>query len=148
MKPDLRVGYLYIDLCKDGKRKHFNIHRLVAQEFIPNPNNLPQVNHKNEIKTDNRACNLEWVSAKDNSNWGTHNEKIAKANTNGKLSKPVLQYDKSGVLIKEWVSSHQVERELGIWQSSIVQCCKGKLKSTGGFIWKYAESDCDVSHLE
>lgn len=70
-------GYLQVGLSKSGKPKFVLIHRLVAQVFLPNPNNLPQINHKNEIKDDNRVKNLEWCAPKYNNNYGHHAERIA-----------------------------------------------------------------------
>lgn len=69
-------GYYEVSLCKEGKHKTFTIHRLVAMTFIPNPQNYPCVNHKSEIKTDNRVDNLEWVTQKENSNYGTRNKRL------------------------------------------------------------------------
>lgn len=70
--------YLYVELWKNGKRKRERIHRLVAQAYLPNPNNLPQVNHKDEVKTHNYLGNLEWCDASYNINYGTRNERVAK----------------------------------------------------------------------
>ena len=131
-------GYLYVGLCKNGeKQKMFLIHRLVALAFISNPQNLPQVNHKSEDKTDNRVENLEWCSVKYNCNYGTRNQRQAEKMTNGKLSKPVLQYTKDGIFIKEWRSTHDVERNLGFDQGYISSCCNGKFKWAYSFVWKY-----------
>lgn len=125
-------GYLQVHLCKDGKIKNYLIHRLVAQAFIPNPNNLLEVNHINEDKTDNRVENLEWCNSQYNNNYGTHNERMAKTN-----SKPILQFSKEGDFIRKWDSATQVERELGFYQGYISSCCKGKEKSAYGFKWFY-----------
>lgn len=71
----LKNGYLRVGLCDGIKMTKFLVHRLVAQAFIPNPNNLPQINHKSEVKTDNRVENLEWCDHKYNNNYGTVNER-------------------------------------------------------------------------
>ena len=70
-------GYLKVNLCKNGKVKIYSLHRLVAKTFIPNPDNLPCVNHKDEDKTNNYPYNLEWCTHEYNNNYGTHNERIA-----------------------------------------------------------------------
>lgn len=78
LKPRANLdGYLQVNLTGFGKSKYVLVHRLVAQAFIPNPKKLPQVNHKNEIKDDNRLSNLEWCTAKYNNNYGHHGIKIA-----------------------------------------------------------------------
>ena len=83
-------GYLRVCLYKDGHRKTVKIHRLVAEAFIPNPNNLETINHKDEVKTNNTVSNLEWMSQKDNDNYGTRNKRVSEANTNNqKRSKQV-----------------------------------------------------------
>ena len=133
-------GYMRIKLCKNGKIKTIGIHRLVSEAFIPNPNNYPQVNHKNEDKTNNCVWNLEWCDANYNDNYGTRNKRSAEARTNGKCSKPVLQIDKDTLeVIKEWPSAHEVERQLGYSNASISQCCNGKRNTASGYKWKYKE---------
>ena len=131
-----KYGYMFVYLYNDNARKYFKIHRLVAQAFISNPENKPQVNHKDENKLNNCVNNLEWATAKENSNYGTRNERLT-----GRPSIPIIQYSKDGVFIKEWPSSREVERVLGINNSHIIQCCKGRYKSSGGFIWRYKEKD-------
>lgn len=134
-----KTGYLTIDLCNEGKKPIKRpIHRLVAEAFIPNPNNLPMINHRNEVKTDNRVENLEWCDAKYNNNYGTVKERIAITNTNGKKSKRVLQYTKDGKFIKEWPSVGEVTRQTGYSQGTVSKCCRGEQKIYKGYIWRYA----------
>lgn len=135
---NISCGYLAVVLCKNGKKKMYSVHRLVASTFIPNPENKPQVNHKNENKQDNRVENLEWMTAKDNINHGTHNKRVKEKQLNDiKKSKIVLQYTKTGEFIREWVSVSEIERQLGYFIQNISDCCLGKNKTSHGFIWKY-----------
>ena len=135
LKPSItKRGYLMVVLFKNKKGKTFLIHRLVAQAFIPNPNNYPCVNHKSEIKTQNNVENLEWCDNKYNLNYGTRVERIFKKTTNGKCSKPVLQIDPTtDEVIAEFPSIHQVQRELGYKIAHISACCKGRRKTCGNF---------------
>ena len=134
-------GYLMISLCTGGKQKMFSVHRLVCQAFHENPDNKPQVNHINEDKADNRACNLEWSTAKENMNHGTHNERVAKA-----LSKPVGQYTRYGDLVKVWPSTIEVQRQIGFGQGNICQAANGKFKQVYGFTWKYIERKEEITN--
>ena len=137
-------GYLRVILWKDGKDKKYRINRLVAQAFIPNPDNLPEVNHKDEDKTNNRVENLEWCDRSYNVNYGTRNKKAGKKIAE-KRSKPVFSVNKESGLIMWWQSASEAEKCTGIDHSSISKCCKGKKKSIGGYYWFYAESEevCD-----
>ena len=131
LKPVLdKDCYHKVNLSKDKKMKTFRIHRLVAQTFIPNPLGLPQVNHKDEDKSNNCVENLEWCDAKYNMNYGTRIERMAK-----KLSKPVYCVE----LDRVFDGSRQAARELGLHNSSIISCCKGRYKTAGGYHWRYAE---------
>lgn len=134
-------GYLKVILCKDGKTKQLLVHRLVANAFIPNPLNLPFINHKDEDKTNNAVSNLEWCSQQYNTNYGTCPKRIsAKLKgkfVNGPKAKQVLQYDKQGNFLKRWPSTQEIKRRLGFNQGNICDCCNGKLKSANGFVWMY-----------
>ena len=136
MSPGKRGGYLRVNLCKNGKPKNFLVHRLVAETFLPNPNNLPCVNHKDQTRTNNRVDNLEWCTYEYNINYGTRNERVAKANTNGKRSKKVLQFTLDGEFVREWESTRECERN-GFDHSGVMKCCNGKLKTHKGFRWMY-----------
>ena len=127
-------GYLMVVLTKNSKMKSFAVHRLVAQAFIPNPNNYPQVNHIDENKTNNRVDNLEWCTCKYNVNYGSWKEKQSKAHK-GLYSKKVVQIDKQGNYITTFNSITEAERITGIRHISTVAC--GKRKYAGGFIWKF-----------
>ena len=128
-----RYGYLRVLLCaSSGKRKHFAVHRLVCEAFHENSQNKPEVNHINEDKSDNRACNLEWVTKKENCNHGTRNARIAKS---------VGQYTRDGKLIKVWQSIIEVERLLGFDCGSISKVARGERKTAYGYVWKYDETE-------
>ena len=141
-------GYLQVGFWKNGEYKTCLVHRLVAETFLPNPENKPQVNHKDEDKTNNfvflnedgsvdkEKSNLEWKTPKENSNHGTRNERIAKANTNGKLSKPVLQLSLTGELIREGPSVGECERN-GFNRGYVAACCRGVYESAYGFLFMY-----------
>ena len=140
-----RDGYLLVGLCKNGQRKMFLVHRLVATVFIPNPMPLfyTDINHKDECKTNNAASNLEWCDTKYNANYGTRNERMAAAQTNGKQSKRVGQFNLAGTLIKEWPSTNECGRN-GYSCGNVAACCNNKYHRVGnniykGYIWKYLE---------
>lgn len=128
LKPALKKnGYLHVSLgYKDTKTAM--VHRLVAEAFIPNPFNLPQVNHKDEEKTNNNVTNLEWCTAQHNVNYGY-----------GSLAKNtgILQFDMSGKYLRVWSSLKEASGTLGIKYQGISRVCRGKRKSCGGFMWRY-----------
>ena len=136
LSPYENKGYLQVDLCKNGKRKSYSVHRLVAEAFLPNWFDEPQVNHRDENKHNNHIDNLEWCTATYNNNYGTHNERVSSKNTNGKQSKQVLQFTKTGELVREWPSTKEAGRK-GFNSGHIVSCCLGERKSHKSFIWRY-----------
>ena len=140
-----KSGYLIVGLWKNGSRKWFKVHRLVATAFIDNPDNKPCIDHINTVRTDNRVENLRWCTAKENNNNPISRKrlfdnspvvgKIGKDNFN---SKAVCQYNLDDKLIRKWDCIMDVERELGFSNSHISKCCLGKRKTAHGFVWKYA----------
>ena len=137
LKPGMdKGGYLRVGLCDGEKRKTFKVHRLVCEAYHENPDNKPQVNHINEIKTDNRACNLEWATARENSNFGTRNERIGKKSAITK-SKPICQYTLDEKIVKTWASLTEVQRQTGFSQGNISEVANGNRKTAYGFVWKY-----------
>ena len=126
-----RHGYLIVGLWKNNKQKTYKVHRLVAEAFIDNTDNLPQVNHKDENPLNNNVNNLEWCNSKYNCNFGTRIERISK-----RRSKTVLQYDLEGNFIREWKSTAECGRN-GFDQGHVAACCRGKLKKHKDSIWRY-----------
>ena len=125
-------GYRRVGLTVSGKSKPFLLHRLIATAFIPNPNNYPCVNHKDEIKSNNSIDNLEWCTYKYNLNFGTRN---ARANQSRK--KPILQFSKSGEFIREWDSVTDLKNITGMDITHVSSCCRGTRKTANGYRWQY-----------
>lgn len=143
-------GYLCITLHKDGKAKSFKVHRLVAEAFIPNPDNKPTVNHKNGDKTKNYVDNLEWMTNKENTaharrtglmkenQYGKNNYMYGKYGKDNPNSISVIQIDKNtNNVIKEFYSIIDAQREININATHIIDVCKGRRKTAGGYKWKY-----------
>ena len=129
-------GYLMVHLWKDKKPKAMKVHRLVAQAFIPNPDSLPEVNHKSEVKTENTVDEIEWCNHKYNCNYGSRNIRSGeKRKNNGGFV--VIQFTNKGDYVNEYNSAREASRETGVLHSGICRCCQGKIQSAGGFIWKY-----------
>ena len=132
LKPYVRKGYLRVKLYINGVEKDFSIHRLVAFAYLPNPDNLPEVNHKDENKQNNCVDNLEWVTHQENMNYGTRNERISKAQ-----GKAVLCVELNTV----FHSLNEAARQLKIDPSSISKACRGELKTCGGFHWEFVKTN-------
>lgn len=136
-------GYKMVNLCLDGKMFFKTIHRLVANAFIPNPENKPCINHIDGNKQNNNVSNLEWVTQKENMQ---HAFKILKCKPsmlgrfgkNNPKSLPVLQI-KDNIIIAEFYGISDAERITGINHRHISDCCKGKRHFCGGYQWKYKE---------
>ena len=133
-------GYLQVCLTKNGKYCTRSVHRLVAEAFISNPNNLPQVNHKDGNKENNKVDNLEWCTAKENSRHAIKTGLKKKYN-----NKRVEQYSLDGKYIKTWNSMTEFYKEnnLNLKSSGITVSCKSKIKSAFGYLWKY-EGDSKI----
>lgn len=163
-------GYMLVVLIKDGVGKSHKVHQLVAKAFIPNPSNLPIINHKNEIKSDNRVENIEWCSYSYNNSYNGKAKKIGEKlkgkkqskesvrkraeklrgrkqsketvrKKAEKKSKPIMGVHKVSGKKVFFPSIYESSRQTGISQGNICLCCQGKRKSTGGYIWKYADKE-------
>ena len=147
LKPHNR-GYYQVELAKDGKKKCFMVHRLVAVAFVSNPNGFPQVNHKDENKRNNCAENLEWCSQSYNTIYSLkrHPERNAKNGGHRKgcrfkganSDKHIIQLTQDGELVKEWICSRDIFLETGMSDWSISECCRGNRKTAYGYKWQYA----------
>ena len=147
-----KKGYLIVMLCKEGNNKNYAIHRLVAEAFIPNPDNKPQIDHINTIVDDNRVENLRWVTPKENSNnsltrshkskcqLGDKNSMYGKRGSEAPSSRKIVQLTLEGELIKEWNYIKEVtENDNSFNRGRISECCRGKRKTHKGYKWMYYE---------
>lgn len=132
-----KFGYSIVVLTKFKQRKTCLVHRLVALAFIPNPEGLPVINHKDENKRNNRVDNLEWCTIAYNNSYGTVKLRQRLSNINHpQKSTPVLCL-KQGAVIAEYPSMSEAQRQTKAWQPHIMQCCQGKRKTAGGYGWRY-----------
>lgn len=157
LRPSKTNNYYKVTLCKNGEIYYKRVNRLVAEAFIPNPDNLPCVNHKDENKFNNHVDNLEWCDYQYNNNYGTkkerisakmkgvpkseeHRRKISESHrgilNNGLKSKLVVAIDDDGNIVHEFVSTQEAQRH-GFNNSSVSQCCRGLRKTCGGYRWRY-----------
>lgn len=160
LKPTkMRNGYLLVAFSKCNKRYTKTVHRLVAEAFIPNPDNLSDVDHINGDRTDNRVENLRWCSHKDNQGYDLCRQRMSEAHTGKKLSeqhrdniskankgkpKPhfevkIDQYTLDDVFVRTWKSTMEIERVLGFKHNNISSACNGKLKTAYGSKWRYSK---------
>lgn len=140
-----KTGYLQVTLYKNKKPITYKVHRLVWEAFNGEIPEGMQVNHINEVKTDNRLENLNLMTPKENSNWGTAIQRrvekqkgVRRPYVNQNLCKTVLQFTLDGVLVKQWPSTKECCRN-GFNQGHVAECCRGERKTYKGFIWKYKE---------
>lgn len=149
IKASIYGQYLICHLKKNNKSKAIKFHRLVCSTFHPNPHNLPEVNHINELKSDNRADNLEWCTRLYNSKWGTARLRSSLNNKNHpNKSKPVYQYSMRGKLLFKYPSIKEATRQTGIKESNIVSVCiGGKSLSAGGFLWSFSSNVDEIQRI-
>ena len=131
----LKRGYMNVVLCKNGKGYNKRVHQLVAQAFIPNPENKTEVNHIDENKINNHVSNLEWLSHKENINHGTHNQRSSKTRSKKVIAKSLTE---TKILI--FKSTSQGEK-FGFLHSAISSCCNGKSKYYKGYTWQFIDKD-------
>ena len=133
---DKETGYYKVALCKNGQQISYCVHRLVALSFIPNPYNLPYINHKDENKLNNNVNNLEWCTPTHNANWGTSRKRQSQTR-----STPIIMCDlKTHKPIREFLNPRVATEELGLNASSfgnIYQVLYGQRTSAYGYWWKY-----------
>lgn len=132
--------YLRVQLYKTSKESRlYSIHQLVGETFIPNPDNKPIIDHKNNNTYDNTVSNLQWVTYKENTDYSWERGRERKTGANHKNSKKIGQYDLDGKLLNIYYGSGEASRATGICDVTIRKACKGGYgcKTRGGFIWKY-----------
>ena len=140
LKQQIVRGYCKATLCRDGKQKQIGVHRVVAMAFIPNPNNLPQVNHIDENQLNNHVENLEWCDCKYNINFGTA---IQRRRENYPTRREIDQYDKHGNLMRTWFGLGDIQIKTGYNAGAICECCNGKRDYYKNSVWRYKDEPFD-----
>lgn len=149
-----KTGTCFVILTKNGKHYHRSTHRLVAEAYIPNPDNKPEVNHKDGNRSNNWVTNLEWTSSSENIK---HSHDFLERNftaygSNHSNSKSVTQYSLDNFELATYGSTSEAWRHLGIPYTNIAKCARGERNSAGGFIWRYEEKsptiEEKVQHIE
>lgn len=150
LNQSLRGFYLAVTLCNKDGSKSFNVHRLVAEAFIPNPNNYPMVNHRDENPLNNNVNNLEWCDATYNNNYGTKIERTISKQINRKdCSHPVSQYTLDGKLLARYPSVKEAHRKTGVSYNHIGDCCRHYKNqySSGGYIWLFSDKENELESI-
>lgn len=129
--------YAKVRLYKDGRPKDHAVHRLVATAFVPNPEGKPQINHKDGNKANNSATNLEWCTQAENNNHAIRKGLNSTESAVKATMKKVVQLNANGESVKVWDSMTEAAIALGLQVSNISHCCKGRIKSTGGYRWEF-----------
>lgn len=139
-------GYLMVNLYKDNHCKTFAVHRIVAKKFVPNREGKREVNHIDENKKNNKASNLEWVTPKENANWGSRNKRISEYVRSHpgigfcRNSRKLKQIDpKSNEVINIYNSISEVCKIYGYHQGNISECCLGKRNKANGYKWEFVD---------
>lgn len=139
LKPSInKYGYYYVDLYANGNKRKMTVHRIVAIAFIPNPDNKPEVNHKDGIKANCTVSNLEWLThAENNRHAFDTGLNIGMFGSDNPKSKPIIQLDKAGNVLNRFPSINEAQVKTGILRSHISECCRGKAMSAGGYVWNF-----------
>lgn len=134
-------GYKYVTLFKKGDAIKKKIHRLVGQAFIPNPEKLPCINHKDENPSNNHISNLEWCSVKYNNTYGSRIQRMVEKKINGKKSKPVIQVTLKGEVVNIYPSANEVKRQLGWDVGGVCHACNNDFPTYKGYVWRFIVND-------
>lgn len=153
LRPQIDIhGYFVVNLCQNSIPKTMRIHRLVANAFIPNPENLPCINHLDEVKANNKVENLEWCTYSHNINWGTRTQRVSQKlagsnctqNAVNERSRAVMQFSRDGKYIATFNSTQAAGRAVTgrlARNRDIVRCCQRKRPTAYGFVWRYVDEN-------
>ena len=143
-----RDGYMAVQLFRDSRCKTYKIHRMVALTFIPNPNNKPEVNHIDGDKSNNHASNLEWCTRSENIKHAVDHGLNSPIKAIEATKKKVEQIDSEGNTVKRWDTMTDAANEMGVHISNVSSCCHGRLKSTGGYSFRFTKEGEEQCNLD
>lgn len=138
LKLSIQQGYYHVNLSINKKSKRFRVHRLVAEAFIPNPENKPYVNHIDGCRSNNNVNNLEWCTPMENTQHAVKTGLMKPTR-----EKSVIQYDMDGNKIAEYISISEAARQTNSLAEKIVACCQFKRRSHNNFQWRYKQDESD-----